>query len=262
MEREERQIRNRHILIAAVSGGAVTLILLLLALFLFHLVPDESNAFFFGHLILIGLMIMRIVYLILSAWPKKGWVVGLWCLGLAMFTFITLLCPNVRQAHTVKKEAKERFETAVSDVYQMELPLSLETGEPESVEYHHYLWTMMIFQTESYTLICRYDAEEYEKELEALETRYHFRTEPLKTGVTEDPAKSTIEPAFSLGNDRFRFLQPADGSRDEFYKRCVLVFTNDENHEIGYLVYDDMDLDYVEDLTEFMNEQCGWKYIR
>lgn len=40
------------------------------------------------------------------------------------------------------------------------------------------------------------------------------------------------------------------------------MMTNDVEHQIGFIVFQDVDLDYVDDLTEFLNEWCGWKNIR
>ena len=66
---------------------------------------------------------------------------------------------------------------------------------------------------------------------------------------------------------RGHVLRPEDGEKgyyDTFYKRCLLVVTNDTEREIGYISFMDMDLELHEarDLAEFVNEYCGWKYIR
>ena len=262
MEREERQIHRRHIRIAFLIGCAVSLVLFILSVSVVHLVLDRSNVWFFCSLIVIGLMVTRIVLLLLSDRPKKRWLVILWCVLLTVYCLLNLCWPNVRHHHSTRENAKERFEAAASEVYQIRLDLPMEVGEPESLEYHQYIWNSVIFLSRSYALICQYRPEEYEMELAAIESRYHFRTEALETGVYEGQTKRTIEPVFSIGDDQFRFLQPGDDSNDEFYRRCILVFTNDVTREIGYLVVEDHELDYVKDLTEYMNEECGWKYIR
>lgn len=41
-----------------------------------------------------------------------------------------------------------------------------------------------------------------------------------------------------------------------------LIATNDATREIVYLFFFDDDLDYIEDLDEFIRNDCGWKHIR
>ena len=47
-----------------------------------------------------------------------------------------------------------------------------------------------------------------------------------------------------------------------FGKFCVLFVTNDETRELAFLVYDDVEVDYVPDITEFIEYDCCWKMIR
>ena len=110
------------------------------------------------------------------------------------------------------------------------------------------------------------DEAEYAKEKAELETRYSFRTEPLHSKDTAfDPDAKELDPVFDIGNDHFRFIMPNDeydGYCGDFFKGCTIVVTNDEEHEIAYIVFKDQDLDVADDLTEFVNDTCGWKYVR
>ena len=36
---------------------------------------------------------------------------------------------------------------------------------------------------------------------------------------------------------------------------------NDVERQIAYIAFSDIDLDEAENLTEFIVEYCGWKYI-
>ena len=170
------------------------------------------------------------------------------------------------------KNALAEFEKAVSKLYlsgdnvPAELLIPQEIGEPSTTEFHSYTTAAYIFESRAYTLLCRYDEAEYAKEKAALETRYSFRTEPVYSEDTliSKNAKE-LEPEFDIGGDHFRFIMPNDeyeGYMGVFFKGCSLVVTNDERHEIAYIVYKDTDLDVADDLVEFVNDTCGWKYVR
>ena len=116
-------------------------------------------------------------------------------------------------------------------------------------------------------LLCRYGAEDYQAEKAAVEARYVFRTKPLETGKVEDGETLTISPYARIGGDEFRFVLPEDDPENKnvhycFYHRSVMIVTNDETKEIGYLFFKDKELDVAEDLTEFLNNYCAWKLIR
>lgn len=168
--------------------------------------------------------------------------------------------------------ALAKFERAVSDLYvpgdnvPAELLIPQEIGEPSSTKFYSNTTLMLIFETRAYTLLCRYDEAEYAREKAALETRYSFRTEPLYSEDTffNKDAKE-LEPEFDIGGDHFRFIMPNDdyeGYMGLFFKGCSLIATNDEEREIAYIVFKDQDLDVADDLTEFVNDTCGWKYVR
>ncbi|MBQ2618242.1 MAG: hypothetical protein IJK24_00460 [Oscillospiraceae bacterium] len=100
----------------------------------------------------------------------------------------------------------------------------------------------------------------------ALEIQYSFRTEPVigYSKLNGDDAL-LLEPYVRIRNDAFRFLFPWDGADeygDRFFKTCLLFVTNDKTHEIGFVAFDDFDLDEARDLTQFNNEYCGWSVIR
>lgn len=215
-----------------------------------------------------GLIVTRLLFLFRSKRSSgaKAWRCVVWILVLIVFWFISLFF--LRMTHQVTHvDAKSKFEAKLSAAYPKWFSGSLEIGSPESVALHDCKMTAVIFESRSYTLLCRYDAAEYEAEKAAMETRYSFRTELLdsenpffhKEGVEQ------LEPYAVIGNDVFRFLQPEDGTTGylrEFYKNCLLVVTNDAEQEIGYLLFHDADLDVVTDLTEFLNLECGWARIR
>ena len=144
----------------------------------------------------------------------------------------------------------------------------LELGAPKSITSFSHGWSDLLFPP-SYNcvLLCRYETEDYPAAKAAVEGRYAFRTKPLETGKVEDGETLTISPCARIGDDEFRFILPEDNPENKnihycFYHRSVMVVTNDETKEIGYLFFKDKELDAAEDLTEFLNNNCGWKLIR
>ena len=179
-------------------------------------------------------------------------------------SFILFIISLFVHHYSTKINAQSRFEAKVETVLPDALSLPLDLDSPKTVVLHKYRTNSLgIFQSRSCTLLCRYDEAEYAAAKAALEARCRFRTEPLDSG-SSDPENQLIEPFAEIGNDRFRFLCPEDHDEDAwaFYKRSILIVTNDVEQEIGYIVFEDVDLDVAENLTEFINEKCGWRYIR
>ncbi len=241
-----------------------TLVILLLYVYVIGLVFDWYSFLTFCAILALGLIITRVIFVLRSdrIVSAKVWRCVLWLLLLVVFWFFSLFLPRVTH-HVTGVDAPGRFEAELSQAYPMSFPDGVEIGSPQSAELHRSCMSAFIFRSRSYTLLCRYDAAEYEAEKTALETRYMFRTEPLLTEYPiRDETVQTIEPYALIGNDVFRFVRPVDGDSDMFFKKCLLVVTNDVEREIGYIVFDDFDLDYARDLTEFLNNECGWKNIR
>ena len=244
-----------------------SLALLLLHMWGFGLVLSEGTWITFCLVPIFGLILTRLVFLFCSRRPAadKTWRTILWVIVLVILWFFALFFP--RELHRCTRiRPRERFEAAYCEIFPEDRLLPLELGEPESVECHSYVWSVLIFESHSRTLLCRYGAADYPEAKAALEARYRFRTKPLDT-EWDAPGKEVkqIEPYTSIGDDSFRFLLPGDGDDlygDRFYKRCLLVVTNDARHEIGYVLFDDFDLDVAEDLGEFLMGYCGWRYIR
>lgn len=244
-----------------------SLALLLLHMWGFGLVLSDGTWITFCLVPIFGLILTRLVFLFRSRRSAGGkvWRTILWVIVLVPLWFFALFFP--RELHCCTRiRPRERFEEAYCKVFPEDRLLPLELGEPEAVECHSYVWSALIFESHSRTLLCRYGEADYPEAKAALEARYRFRTEPLDT-EWDAPGKEVkqIEPYTSIGDDSFRFLLPGDGDDlygDRFYKRCLLVVTNDARHEIGYVLFDDFDLDIAEDLGEFLMGFCGWRYIR
>ena len=235
------------------------LVLLLAFVCILSLIPDRDTVVTLVPVLFVGLIVTRLIFLFRShrtvgakIWRAAVWTVLLF-VQLCLIPFLPLKAYRVTE-----KDAQSKFEASVAEALPDALPSPLELGSPESVVLHKYLFSNILFTQKADTLLCKYDAADYETEKAALEARYRFRTEPLESGYVGAQLASYVR----IGEDSFRFLFPEDGNDSEFYKRSFLVVTNDAEHEIGYILFGDFDLDCTRSLTEFINEDCGWKYIR
>lgn len=224
----------------------------------------RTNIAIFVNMILIGLAVTRLIFLFRSerAASAKVWCAILWGILLAVLVFLSLLMPF--EIHrTTHINAQERFETAVAKKLPDALATSLELGAPDSVVCHTMIQNS-IWSTQSNILLCRYDEEEYRAVKGTLETGHRCRTELFDSRCTDNEGPVLLEPYISIGDDHFRFLWPLDGDREswDFFKRSLLMVTNDKTHEIGFIFFNDIELDYVEDMEEFIYYWCGWEYIR
>lgn len=215
-------------------------------------------------LLTVGLIFTRIIFVLRSRRKAvvKAVLIAVWLFILAIVGFFSIFLPRTLHFQT-KTNAQSIFEARAATVYPKDYAIPLEINTASSVEYHEVIDIAFIFESDSYTLLCDYGEAEYKEALAALEGRCDFRTEAMGTGRYDDNhAEITIEPYAAIGDDRFRVLFPEDGDTFMFYKSCLLIMTNDAKRQIAYIVFTDYDLDYAEDLTAFINEYCGWKYIR
>ena len=137
-------------------------------------------------------------------------------------------------------------------------PLS-DVGAPEEAVYYDYFSQQMGFFTcDAEILICRYGEDAYQQEKARVETAYTFQTQPMEA------CGYTCDGAADLDGYDFRVVAYEEGgSWDEYFpKTMYLIATNDATREIVYLSFCDDDLDYIEDLAEFIRNDCGWKHIR
>ena len=139
------------------------------------------------------------------------------------------------------------------------MPPLTEVGTPESMAYYdYYSQQMAFFRCEVDILICEYSEETYQSEKTRIETVYTFQADPLKAcGYTCDATAQLDGYTFHV------IAYEEGGSWDEYYPKSMeLIATNDETREIVYLSFYDDDLDYIQDLSEFIRNDCGWKHIR
>ena len=185
-----------------------SLALLLLHMWGFGLVLSDGTWITFCLVPIFGLILTRLVFLFRSRRSAGGkvWRTSIWVIVLVPLWFFALFFP--RELHRCTRiRPRERFEEAYCKVFPEDRLLPLELGEPEAVECHSYMWSLLIYESHSRTLLCRYGEADYPEAKAALEARYRFRTEPLDTEWAA-PGKEVkqIEPYTSIGDDSFRFL--------------------------------------------------------
>lgn len=242
--------------------------LVLLSAFICILGPilDRSIIATLCLILMIGLVVTRFIFLFRSrraVWAKI-WRAAVWTALLMALIFLLPFFP-LKLHRSIQEDAQSRFEASVSEVFPGYLSEPLELGPVKSVEYHTYLESVVVWTNRSYTLLCQYDAADYDAAKAALEAGFIFRTERMKTGYRiQGQDETQIEPTARIGDYYFRVLWPKDGDEEswEFYKESLFMVTNDVKHEIGFIVFQDIDLDEATDLTLFLNEWCGWKYVR
>ena len=137
------------------------------------------------------------------------------------------------------------------------MPELSEIGQPTDIEYHNVFISMFIFSAETDYLICRYTADEYQICKEELETEYTFQTETIRD------SRSQCEPSAEVNGYQFRLLSIEEYKGPIYFpKHLILIGYSDDTREIVYVAFEDVDLDYITSLKEFITDDCGWKYIR
>ena len=113
-----------------------------------------------------------------------------------------------------------------------------------------------IFYSETTCFIFSYTQEQYEAQKTALEHHYIFQSEAIRD------RDSICEPIAELDGYVFRFLSPEEYEDTPDYPMTVmLVGYSDQKREIVYMLHKDTDTDYISDLSHFILDSCGWKYM-
>ncbi len=139
------------------------------------------------------------------------------------------------------------------------MPELTELGDTQELKYYDYVQSG-VFTDEADALFCSYSKEEYDRQKSDLSERYIFQSEPWDN----DSDIGDCEPFAEVDGFFFRTLS-VDGEygKEVYYpKRLIFIGTNDETCEIVYLAYYCFDLDYIDSLPRFIEDNCGWKHMR
>ena len=127
-------------------------------------------------------------------------------------------------------------------------PVIEDMGSYEDIDYYYFIQShTSLFVSETGVYICKYGEAEYAAQKAYLAENYVYE---------EDDSKYTTE----IDGFTFRCLD-SDTYYLYFPKYAAIVGTNDETHEIAYLSFYDIDLDYIDTLDEFIVDDCGWEHI-
>lgn len=112
----------------------------------------------------------------------------------------------------------------------------------KDIEYQHDEINLIIFESNSMTLVVNYDEDIYKKEKESLEYKYTFFKEEIPF---DDIEYVMPKYEFSINSYDFRVGENKYGSSQDYPKSFGMVGTSDEKNSIAYLYFQDFDLDYI-----------------
>ncbi|MBQ1679121.1 MAG: hypothetical protein II062_06295 [Oscillospiraceae bacterium] len=207
--------------------------------------------------------LIRMLQKELSCLSKFLRALGLWALMLLFWLYATAAF-DAMQFHTViRQDAAARF---TGDYDWVPAFHKLDLGEPIREEYHKCEDRHFLDTSEVGILLCQYEALDYPRQKAALETSFRFLSEPLLGdyyyAARHGGVYESFDPTVVLGDYVFRFAERGFDYWEPYYKQCCIVVTNDSTGEIGYLFYDNIDVDSVSDIHKFIEKNCCWNFVR
>ena len=174
-----------------------------------------------------------------------------------LFAEAIVIGPMISLDRYENSEAAEDY--AANEKRVAAMPNLEDLGSPEAIEFYRYRYFAFVsFEWDADTLICRYAEDDYAAEKARLDERYIFQTEPMR--VYGD--STLCYPTAEIDGYSFRALSVGGEYEINYPKQLMLVGTNDETQEIVYLASDDPELDYLDDLSGYILDECGWQHIR
>ena len=141
------------------------------------------------------------------------------------------------------------------------MPKTEEMGEFEKLDYYHFVEiNTLLFISDVHTIICQYGEEEYEAQKAYIEENYVFETEDYRDYSRENE-EHYFSPTAEIDGFTFRYLDSSNYEYFYYPKYMVFIGTNDQTHEIAYIDFYDIDLDYLPSLDEFITGDCGWEHV-
>ncbi len=135
-------------------------------------------------------------------------------------------------------------------------------GNYKSIECHDISYLTIISETNTNVLICQYDADEYENLKNYLEKFLILETDMILLGDYEKRRESF--PEVYIDDYYFRLLEcDYEVYSNGVYPNSLAFFvTNDITCEIAIVTSYDTELDYIEDLEEYILNGCCWRFVR
>lgn len=240
--------------IAAICGGV-----LFVLSYLYEVTHDYTTT-----LLLIG---ARFIIIILTTVEMVIWINGRFknkpdlriptiiisIIASALFCFCFLVLstfvPMINTSHNIS-----HYEEFLADDNHM--PAIDELNNSSGYEYTHFIFSQLIFLSDTQNLIVSYDSNSYDSAKQALDETFTF-----EDGIGKDDDNRTLPASFTYDGFVFRLVCT---DADDFYypKHFMLIGTSDKANEIAYIHFSDSDLDYIDNFPEFVEQECGWKYIK
>ncbi len=249
-------------IVAFVLTGLIPLAVILLGVILVLGGTIVNLTFLLGFVILpcgAFFLLYRLIFSGVKTLQKTGFAILILAVFLISSGYVTYW-GNLELLNCYRdEEIGEHYDEVITNFYEM--PRLSDIGQVESVEHCDYYSSQASFFTcEGDALICKYDIGEYETQKALLAEKYVFQSEPMVAcGHSCEPAAEIDGYLFrvlSIGNDEASF------GEYQYPKCMVLIATNDTTQEIVYLSFYDDDLDYIESLSDFILNDCGWKHMR
>lgn len=140
------------------------------------------------------------------------------------------------------------------------MPSLDEIGTAIDTDYYNiYLQYFIYFTPETDYLVCEYTTEDYEKQKNFIEKEYIFQKKQLSN------YDASCESVTEIDGFSFKALSIDEKSYAEnidYPKKMMIIAFSDKTNEIIYMTFHDDDIDYISSFNEFINDDCGWKYIR
>ncbi len=156
----------------------------------------------------------------------------------------------------------EELETQYSEIAETKklMPSLSEICTPIDVDYYKvYIKYFIYFTPETDYLVCEYTSDEYKKQKDLISKKYIFQEKELSN------YDASCESITEIDGFTFKSLSINEESYElsiDFPKKMVLIGFSDKTNEIIYISFYDDDIDYISSFSDFVNEDCGWKYIR
>lgn len=149
----------------------------------------------------------------------------------------------------ISTKAKYYEEIASGSEY---LPTADSLPEHKSVEYKYYQKNMLIFMSQSYTMIVEYDEETYKSQKDVAHLPFENINEFISSYEDEEEIVTNKE---TIELDGFSFKMYS-----EFFPKYIyFIGFNDETNQIAYIYFEDSDLDVIDEpYSTFIRTYCGW----
>ena len=126
----------------------------------------------------------------------------------------------------------------------------------ESITYRYQGRFRVIYDAQSILLVVTYDEDTYAEEKEEIEKQYVFLSkESFEPGYKD--ALTIPEYEFSINSFSFHVI---DSSGSMYPKFFGMIATSDQKHSVAYLYYNDVDLDYIDHMTDFVHENYAYRW--